>query len=68
METPVSAAVRPPGGIFRRTAAMLAIVLLLGLALAMMWRVYLHHERSIAVPDEPALVRYGAAAASAAKY
>ena len=45
---------------------MIAIVLLLGLVLAMMWRVYRHHERSIAVPDEPALVRYGAAAASAA--
>lgn len=68
METPVSAAARPPGGILRRAAAMIAIVILLGLSLAMMWRVYQHHERSIALPDEPALVRYGAAAASAAKY
>jgi hypothetical protein len=47
---------------------MIGIVMLLGLALAMMWRVYEHHERSIAVPDEPALVRYSAAPASAAKY
>ena len=47
---------------------MIGIVMLLGLALAMMWRVYEHHERSIALPDEPALVRYGAAPASAAKY
>lgn len=68
METPVTAEVRPPAGILRRAAAMIAIVLLLGLALAMMWRVYLHHGRLIAVPEEPALVKFGAAAASAAKY
>jgi hypothetical protein len=42
----------------RRAAAMMTMLILLGLALAMMWRVYLHHERSIGIPDEPALVRY----------
>ena len=41
---------------------MIAIIVLLGLALAMMWRVYLHHQRSIADPDEPALVKYQAEA------
>jgi hypothetical protein len=54
--------VAPHPGLVRRAAAMIAMLILVGLALAMMWRVYLHHERSIAVPDEPALVRYVPAA------
>jgi hypothetical protein len=58
VETVQGTPVADPPGMVRRIFAMIAIVILLGLALAMMWRVYLHHERSIADPDEPALVKY----------
>lgn len=40
----------------RRLSAMVGIVLILGLALALIWRVYLHHIQGGEVEDEPALV------------
>lgn len=42
---------------------MVGIVLVLALAIALMWRVYRHHERSRSVPDEPSLVRLSLPAA-----
>lgn len=51
--------VAQPDGMLRRLTAMIGIVILLGLALALMWRVYLHHERSLTPSDEPALVSLG---------
>ena len=50
---------RPPaasGSAIRRAGAMIGIVILLVLALGLMWRVYLHHQRSRSLPDEPSLV------------
>lgn len=46
-----------PPGVARRTGAVVGIVLLIALALMLMWRVYLHHERTDDFGDEPALVR-----------
>ena len=39
----------------RRISALLGIVAIVGLALVLMWRVYLHHERAFH-PEEPTLV------------
>lgn len=39
----------------RRISALLGIVAILGLALVLLWRVYLHHERAFH-PEEPTLV------------
>ena len=39
----------------RRISALLGIVAILGLALVLVWRVYLHHERAFH-PEEPSLV------------
>ena len=44
-------------GVARRTGAMIGIVVLIALALMLVWRVYLHHERTDEFGDEPALVR-----------
>ena len=46
----------------RRVAALLAIVVLLGLVLILMWRVYLHHENG-REPEEPSVVALDARAA-----
>ncbi|HUP49630.1 MAG TPA: hypothetical protein VNA04_12665 [Thermoanaerobaculia bacterium] len=52
-----------PGSVARRVSAMLGIVVVIGLALALMWRVYLHHQRSRMPPDEPTLVSLSVRAA-----
>jgi len=39
----------------RRIGALLGMVVLLGLALLMMWHVYVHHSRGI-IPEEPSVV------------
>lgn len=39
----------------RRVSALLGIVVIVGLALALMWRVYRHHEAA-QLHDEPAIV------------
>ena len=46
----------------RRVAALLAIVVLLGLVLILMWRVYVHHENG-REPEEPSVVALDAGAA-----
>jgi len=46
----------------RRISALLGIVILTGLVLALMWRVYRHHE-GIRAHDEPAIVMLRTAAA-----
>jgi hypothetical protein len=51
-----SPAPAPPVSAARRLAAMIGIVILLGLAGALIWRVYLHHERSNSLHGEPDLV------------
>ena len=35
---------------------MIGLVVLIALAVALMWRVYLHHERTDELADEPAFV------------
>lgn len=49
--------IAPPPGVARRAGAMAGIVILIALALALIWRVYLHRERTDDRPDEPELVR-----------
>jgi hypothetical protein len=39
----------------RRIGALVGMVILLGLALLMMWHVYVHHTRGL-TPDEPSVV------------
>ena len=46
----------------RRVAALFVMVVLLGLVLILMWRVYLHHENS-REPEEPSVVALDAGAA-----
>ena len=46
----------------RRIAALFAIVVLVGLVLILMWRVYVHHENS-REPEEPSVVALDAGAA-----
>lgn len=40
----------------RRIGAMLGIVVVVGLALTLMWRVYLHHRAAGEEYDEPGVV------------
>lgn len=40
----------------RRVSAALGIAVIVGLAVLLMWRVYLHHERVRDVEEEPAIV------------
>ena len=40
----------------RRVGAILGIFVILGLALALMWSVYLHHEQIQDVEEVPAIV------------
>lgn len=35
---------------------MVGIILILGLAMTLIWRVYLHHTKAREIDDEPALV------------
>ena len=44
-----------PPAMGRRLSALLAIVVIVGLVLALMWTVYRHHE-GIRAHDEPAIV------------
>lgn len=46
----------------RRVTALVGIVVIIGLALILMWRVYLHHERT-RQGEEPTLVALNARAA-----
>jgi len=39
----------------RRIGALIAMVILLGLALLLMWHVYVHHTRGLE-PEEPSVV------------
>ena len=55
-ESPAGHPVAAPTGMFRRVMAMIGIAVVLTLALALMWRVYLHHENSRVPTDEPTLV------------
>jgi hypothetical protein len=55
-EPPAGTPVAAPPGMFRRITAMIGIVIVIALALGLMWRVYLHHENSRTLPDEPTLV------------
>ncbi len=40
----------------RRFGAMLAILVIVGLALLLMWRVYLHHAQAGDADDEPGVI------------
>ena len=40
----------------RRVGAIIGIVVVIGLALSLMWRVYLHHRQIRDVDEEPAVV------------
>ena len=40
----------------RKLGAMIGIIVILGLALALVWRVYIHHRDSGVGEDEPAVV------------
>lgn len=40
----------------RRLGAMLAMVMIVGLALLLMWRVYLHHTQAGDQDDEPGVI------------
>lgn len=53
---PEGTTVAGPAAMLRRFGAMIGIAVILALVLALMWRVYLHRERSRMPPDEPALV------------
>jgi hypothetical protein len=43
----------------RRIGAIVAMVVVLGLVLVLMWHVYLHHRQIRHVEDEPAVVKLG---------
>ncbi len=44
-------AVARPASMLRRILAMLTMVVLIGLLLVLIWRVYLHHEYARPAPD-----------------
>jgi len=39
----------------RRIGALVAMIVLLGLAILLMWHVYVHHTRGL-IPEEPSVV------------
>jgi hypothetical protein len=39
----------------RRIGALVGMIVLLGLALLLMWHVYVHHSRGL-IPEEPSVV------------
>jgi hypothetical protein len=42
----------------RKVSAIIGMVVIVGLAVALMWRVYLHHQRVHEVEEEPAVVEF----------